>query len=160
MLGRREGLGLLEHPQFWVVPPALCVLAGAFLNRDRLRPSQSAALRHAAASAVYLSSTADLVVNGVAEDPWLPLVLGGLSLLGIFAGIALRVRGFLLLGSAFLGLSVFSIVWYAAVDLRQTWLWAASGIVAGVLILAAFAVFEKRHREVMEVVERIRHWEA
>jgi hypothetical protein len=61
---------------------------------------------------------------------------------------------------AFLGLSVFAMIWYAAVDLRQTWLWAASGIVAGVLILAAFALFEKRRREVMEVVERIRHWQA
>jgi hypothetical protein len=160
VLGRRDGFGLMEHPQFWVVPPALCVLAGAYLNRDRLTQGQSSTLRHVAAGAVYLSSTTDLVLNGVAEDPWLPLVLGGLSLLGIFAGIALRVRGFLLLGMAFLGLSVFAMIWYAAVDLRQTWLWAASGIVAGVLILAAFALFEKRRREVMEVVERIRHWQA
>src|SRR5690606_19155875 len=52
VLGRREGLGLLEHPQFWVVPPALCVLAGAFLNRDRMGEGQSAAVRHVAAGAV------------------------------------------------------------------------------------------------------------
>jgi hypothetical protein len=88
------------------------------------------------------------------------LVLGGLSLLGIFSGIALRVRGFLFLGLGFLGLSIFAMIWYAAVDLRQTWIWAASGIVAGILILAAFALFEKRRREVMEVVERLKGWEA
>jgi hypothetical protein len=81
-------------------------------------------------------------------------------LLGIFAGIALRVRGFLFLGLAFLGLSIFAMIWYAAVDLRQTWIWAASGIVAGILILAAFALFEKRRRDVMEVVERLKGWEA
>ncbi|WP_169976942.1 hypothetical protein [Tautonia rosea] len=160
VLGRREGFGLLEHPQFWIVPPALCVLVGAYLSRDRLSAAQSASVRHVAAGAVYLSSTADLILNGVAQDPWLPLVLGGLSLLGIFAGIALRVRGFLFLGLAFLGLSIFAMIWYAAVDLRQTWIWAASGIVAGILILAAFALFEKRRRDVMEVVERLKGWEA
>ncbi len=100
------------------------------------------------------------MLNGVAEDPWLPLVLGGLSLLGIFAGIALRVRGFLLLGVAFLGLSLFAMIWYAAVDLRQTWLWAASGIVVGIMILAAFAIFEKRRQEIRELVDQIKQWEA
>ena len=64
-----------------------------------------------------------------------------------------------MLGTAFLGLSVFAMIWYAAVDLRQTWLWAASGIVAGILILAAFALFEKRRRDVMDVVDRIRQWQ-
>ncbi|QDV32576.1 hypothetical protein [Tautonia plasticadhaerens] len=159
VLGRREGFGLLEHPQFWVVPPALCILAGVFMNRDRLGEGRSVAMRYAASGAVYLSSTTDLVLNGVGEDPWLPLVLGGLSLLGIFAGIALRVRGFLLLGVGFLGLSIFAIIWYAAVDLRQTWLWAASGIIAGILILAAFALFERRRGEVVELVGRLRDWE-
>jgi len=157
-LGRQEGFGLLEHPQFWVVPPTLCLLAGVHLNHDRLGGPQSAALRHVAAGIVYLSSTADLIINGVAEDPWLPLVLGGLSLAGIFAGIALRVRGFLLLGVVFLGLSIFAMIWHAAVDLRQTWLWAASGIVVGILILVVFAVFEKRRRAILEVVERISQW--
>ncbi|MEW4569018.1 hypothetical protein AB1L88_14230 [Tautonia sp. JC769] len=160
VLGRREGFGLMDHPQFWIVPPALCVLVGAYLSRDRLSAAQSASVRHVAAGAVYLSSTADLILNGVAQDPWLPLVLGGLSLLGIFSGIALRVRGFLFLGLGFLGLSIFAMIWYAAVDLRQTWIWAASGIVAGILILAAFALFEKRRREVMDVVERLKGWEA
>src|SRR5690606_36919705 len=48
VLSRREGLGLLDHPQFWVVPPALCLLVGAYLNRDRLTETQSVAVRHAA----------------------------------------------------------------------------------------------------------------
>ena len=45
-------------------------------------------------------------------------------------------------------LALFTIVWYAAVDLRQTWIWAASGIVVGLLILAVFALFEKRRDEI------------
>jgi hypothetical protein len=32
------------------------------------------------------------------------------------------------------------------VDLEQTWVWYASGIVLGVAILTLFAVFEKRRK--------------
>jgi hypothetical protein len=34
-------------------------------------------------------------------------------------------------------------IWHAAVNLEQTWVWYASGIVLGVAILGLFAVFEK-----------------
>ena len=66
---------------------------------------------------IYVSSTADIFINGVAEAPWLPLVLAGLSIAGIFAGILLRVRAFLYLGTSFLVLALLTIIWYAAVDL-------------------------------------------
>jgi hypothetical protein len=160
VLGRRAGLGLSEHPQLWVIPPALCVLIGAYLNRDRLSEAQTASIRYAASLAIYLSSTADIVLTGVAQAPWLPLVLGALSIAGVFGGIVLRVRGFLFLGLGFLTLSLFSIIWYAAVDLRQTWLWSASGIVAGILILALFALFEKKRQEVLSVVDQLKDWKA
>jgi hypothetical protein len=158
VLGRQEGLGLLEHPQLWVVPPASCVLVGAYLNRDRLSEAQITSIRYAASLAIYLSSTGDIILTGVAQAPWLPLVLAALALVGIFAGIALRVRGFFLLGLGFLGLSLLTIIWYAAVDLRQTWLWSASGIVAGFLILALFALFEKKRQDVLRVVEEFKQW--
>jgi hypothetical protein len=158
VLGRREGLGILEHPQLWIIPPAFCVLVGAYLNRDRLSESQTTSIRYAASLAIYLSSTADIVLTGVAQAPWLPLVLAALALGGIFAGIALRVRGFLLLGFGFLGLALLTIIWYAAVDLRQTWLWSASGIVAGFLILGLFALFEKKQQDVLRVVDELKQW--
>ncbi|MEA2631525.1 MAG: hypothetical protein QOE66_1744, partial [Chloroflexota bacterium] len=158
LLGRHQGFGLLEHPQLWVIPPALCVLIGAYLNRDRLTEAQITSIRYATCLAIYLSSTGDIVLTGVAQAPWLPLVLGALSLVGIFAGIVLRVRGFLFLGVGFLGLALFTIIWYAAVDLRQTWLWSASGIVAGILILALFALFEKKRQEVLRVVDQFKEW--
>ena len=147
VLGRREGFGLLEHPQLWVIPPAFCVLIGAYLNRDRLSEAQTTSIRYAASLAIYLSSTSDIILTGVAQAPWLPLVLGALSLVGIFAGIFLRVRGFLFLGLGFLGLSLFTIIWYAAVDLRQTWLWSASGIVVGIMILACSACSRRSGRK-------------
>jgi hypothetical protein len=158
VLGRRDGLGLAEHPQLWVIPPAVCVLAGAYLNRDRLGEARLATIRYVASLAIYLSSTADVVLTGVAQAPWLPLALAALAIAGIFAGLLLRVRGFLFLGLGFLTLALFTIVWHAAVDLHQTWLWAASGIVAGIVILALFALFEKKREDVLRMVEQLKGW--
>ena len=135
-------------------------LIGAYLNRDRLSEAQTTSIRYAASLAIYLSSTADILLIGVAQAPWLPLVLAALSLAGIFAGIALRVRGFFLLGLGFLGLSLLTIIWHAAVDLRQTWLWSASGIVAGFLIIGLFALFEKKRQDVLRVVDEFKQWNA
>ena len=159
-LNHQDGFGFLRHPQIWLIPPALCVLAAAYLNRQQLSTEQMTAVRYLTSTAIYVSSTADIFINGVAQNPWLPLVLAGLSILGILAGIVLRVRAFLFLGTSFLGLALFTIIWHAAVDLDQTWIWYATGIIAGVLILALFAMFEKKRGEVLEVFERIKQWEA
>jgi hypothetical protein len=50
-------------------------------------------------------------------------------------------------------------IWHAAVDRAQTWVWYASGIVLGVIILAVFAVLEKRRNDVRELVGRLREWD-
>ena len=157
-LSHHDRLSLLAHPQLWVIPPALCVLVGASLNRDRLTRTQWTGTQYGALLAIYLASTADIVLTGVARAPWLPVVLAGLAVAGIFTGIFLRVRGFLFLGVGFLSLALFSIIWYAAVDLHQTWLWAASGVVAGVLILILFGLFEKKRHEVLRVVGQLKEW--
>ncbi len=154
-----KGFGLLEHPQVWLIPPALSVLAAAYLNRDRLNESQMTGVRYICLMTVYVSSTADIFINGVADNPWLPLVLAGLSVLGILAGIVLRVRSFLFLGSSFLVLAIFTMIWHAAVDLDHTWLWYVSGIVLGAAIIAVFAVFEKKRGEVLRVVEELKQWQ-
>ena len=156
---RTEGFGFRQHPQFWLVPLSLSVLVAAWLNRDRLTPRQTTTVRYLAGMTLYVSSTADLFLNGVAAAPWLPLVLAGLSIVGIVAGMAMRVRAFLFLGASFLALALLSMVWHAAVDLRQTWVWYVSGIVLGVFLIAFFAVFESKRAEVLQVVERLRRWE-
>jgi hypothetical protein len=78
----------------------------------------------------------------------------------VFAGIALRVRAFLFLGTSFLVLAIVTIIWYAAVDLDQTWIWYASGIVVGVAIVVLFAVFEKKRHDVMGLVVHLKQWDA
>ncbi len=158
-LHRSESWGIAQHPQLWLIPPALCLLAAAYINRRQLSAAEFAAVRYAAALAIYVSSTADIFLNGVGEAPWLPGVLAGLSVLGILAGIALRVRGFLYLGTSFLLLALGTVIWYAAVDLQQTWLWYASGIALGVAILVVFAIFEKKRLEVLHLVDHLRKWQ-
>jgi hypothetical protein len=160
LLHQSEGLGFLEHPQIWLIPPALCMLAAAYLNRSRLSPEQMTTIRYVAAIVIYASSTADIFVNGVGQAPWLPLVLAGLSILGIFAGIWARVQAFLYLGFSFLLIALFTMIWYAAVELDRTWIWWVSGIVTGVLIIILFGLFEKKRDEILRLAERVKQWEA
>ncbi len=155
-----EGLGLLEHPQLWLIPPALCLLAAGQLNRSRLSAEQLAGLRYASAIAIYVSSTADIFIAGVANAPWLPLVLAGISIVGVFAGILLRVRAFLYLGTSFLLVAIGTVIWYAAIEQQRTWILWLALLVTGVLIIALFGLFEKRRDDILRVVDQLKQWEA
>src|SRR5262249_16169116 len=139
-------------------PLALIILVAEHVNRDRLSRAQGTALRYLALGLLYLSSTADMFITGVGNSLVLPLVLALLSVLGVLAGILLRVRAFLLLGVSFLFLVVFSMIWHAAVDRTQTWVWWASGVSLGVAIVALFAVFEKRRNDVLKLIDEIKKW--
>ena len=125
-----------------------------------LTEAHTTTIRYLCSSAIYTSSTADIFLNGVGQAPWLPFVLAGLSIAGIFAGIMLRIRSFLFLGASFLLLALLTVIWYAAVDLHQTWLWYVSGIITGILIIAMFALFEKKRKELLGLVERLKNWEG
>jgi hypothetical protein len=141
---RTADYGFLQHPQLWLVPVALSALAAAYLNEDRLSEDQMSGIRYLSLVTIYVSSTADIFINGVANSPWLPLILGSFSLAGIFAGIVFRIRGMLLMGSIFLLLSIVTMIWYASANFGWTWLWYVFGIATGVAILLTFAVFEKK----------------
>jgi hypothetical protein len=159
LLHRADGLALAEHPQLWLIPPALCVLVAAYLNRDQLSKEQMTAIRYMSAIVIYVSSTAEIFINGVADAPWLPLVLAAISIAGIFAGILLRVRAFVYLGTSFLVVALFSIIWHAAVELGYAWLWWVCGIIAGMCIITLFAIFEKKRDDMLRIVDRLRAWE-
>ena len=57
-------------------------------------------IRYLCLVTIYVSSTADIFINGIAQSPWLPLVLAGFLSPGVFCGIIFRIRAFLLLGSS------------------------------------------------------------
>jgi hypothetical protein len=158
LFGHHDRLTFLAHPQLWLVPVGLIVLAAEQVNRGRLRPAQAQALRYAGLLLVYLSSTADLFIAGLGEGVWPAVVLALLAVAGVLLGILLRVRAFLFLGVAFLALDVFAQVWHAAVGRHQTWVWWACGVVLGAAILALFALFEKRRNDVRKVLDALKGW--
>ena len=159
-LQKSAQISFFAHPQLWLVPLAACVLAAAYLNRDQLTSAQMTSIRYLTSSVIYTASTADIFIQGVAEAPWLPMILAGLSIAGIFAGILLRVRAFLFLGLSFLVVSMMTVIWHAAVDLQQTWLWYVIGIIVGSLIIAVFAVFERKRQEVLQLMDQLKTWDA
>lgn len=159
ILHRTGDYQFLQHPQLWLIPVALSVLLAAYLNEKNMSEDQMAGIRYMSLVTIYASSTADIFINGVANSPWLPLILGSFSLMGVFAGIIFRIRGLLLLGSVFLLLSIITMIWYASANFGWTWLWYVAGIVTGATIIFMFAVFEKKRSEVMRVVEGLKEWE-
>jgi hypothetical protein len=158
-LHRTNDYQFLQHPQLWLVPIAVSVLLAAYLNEDNLTDDQMISLRYLSLVAIYVSSTADIFINGVANSPWLPLILAAFSLAGVFSGFIFRIRGLLLLGAVFLLLAIITMIWYASANLGWTWLWYVAGIATGATIIFMFAVFEKKRGEVLRMVEGLKEWE-
>jgi hypothetical protein len=153
------GYSFSEHPQLWLIPVALSVLLAAHHNRDSLSSEQMSSIRYGSLMTIYVSSTADIFLNGVNDAPWLPIVLAVLSVSGVIAGILLRIRSFLFLGTGFLLLSLLTMIWSASVNLHWAWLWWVMGIALGVFILYAFAMFERKREEMLTLVARLKQWQ-
>lgn len=160
LLNGVEGYGFYQHPQLWLIPVSLSVLAAARINRDRLTQEQMTMVRYATLMMIYVSSTSDIFINGVSESPWLTMALAVLSVMGVIAGLMLRVRAFLFLGTAFLLLSVLTMIWTASVNLNWAWLWYVTGIAFGALIILTFALFERKRHEMLKLVEQLKQWQA
>ncbi|MFM8275242.1 MAG: hypothetical protein ACKODX_23315, partial [Gemmata sp.] len=118
--------------------------------RHRLRPDISNGMRYTGVAMIYVASSADMFIAGVGNSMWLPVLLAVLCVSGVLTGMWLRVRAFVYLGVGFLLLDLFAMIWHAAVNLQQTWVWYASGIVLGVVVLALFAYLEKRRAAAKE----------
>jgi hypothetical protein len=148
----------LGHPQIWLIPIALIGLAAEQINRDRLSENQGTALRYLCLMVIYVSSTADMFIAGLGQSWQGPLVLTLLSILGILGGMALRIRAFLYLGSSFLLLVVFTMIWHAGTDLGQKWVWWASVVALGGAMVGLFGLFEKRRNDILRVVDELKKW--
>ena len=143
----------------WVIPLALVVIVAEQLNQDRLTTRQSASIRYFALIAIYVSSTADMFIAGLGNSWQMPLALMVLSVLGVLAGMLLRVRAFLYMGISFLGLVITTMIWHAGIDQHQPWVLWSSGIVLGLMIYALFMYFEKRRQTVLHLVDKLKTWD-
>lgn len=158
-LAHSSSLGFFRHPQLWLIPAALSAIAGAHLNRERLSHERLSTIRYACLLLIYVSSTADVFLNGVDRAPWLPLVLAAFSVAGVLLGILLRIRAFLFLGMGFLLLSLVTMIWFASSQLHWTWIWYVAGILLGAVIIAMFALFEKKREQMLALLEGLKQWE-
>ncbi len=159
LLSNYQNLSLLQHPQLWMIPPALSVLIAAQINRKRLSATQLSAIRYVALLIVYVSSASEIFIEGVGDNLWGPMVLTFLSVVGVFVGIGLRIRAFLYLGSTFVFLSVVSMVWHAYANIQHVGIWWAFGILLGIVILTIFGIFEKKRAEITGMIDSIKKWE-
>ena len=156
----QQSVEFTDHPQLWLIPPAFCVLLGTWMERGRLPQKQLTAIRYACVFVIYLSSTSEILINGISQHIWPPMVLAVLSIAGMAAGIMLRVRSFLFVGVSFLFVSVIAMVSHAQQRLDHVWPWWAFGIVTGAAILVMFGLFEKRRNDLIQVGKRMREWDG
>jgi len=158
VLWHRCGLSFYDRPQLWLIPIALAVLVAEHLDRRRLSDAQRAAIRYVALSVIYVSSTTEFW-RGIGQSVALPLVTIFLAVLGVLAGILLRVRSFLYLGVTFLLVVIVRMIVYAAFEQEQIWIFWACCILLGAAIIALFAVFEKRRNDVLAAMQRFKQWQ-
>ena len=147
-----------ERPQLFLIPLGLALLVAEHLNHDRLTDAQSAGLRYLALSVIYVSSATEHI-RAIGESLVLPLVLIVLSVLGVIAGVVLRIRSFLVLGITFLLVVLLTMIWYAAFQQQHMWVFWVFCFSLGAGIIALFAVFEKRRTDILAAVYRFRQWE-
>ncbi len=159
LLNGSEDLSFASHPQFWLIPPAISAMVAAQLNRDRLSDAQLAAIRYEAMGVIYISSSVEmLLIIGIGESLWPPVILICLALLGVAFGIAMQIRAYLYLGSVFVLVSLVSMVAHASRSIDHVWPWWAFGIGMGILILVVFGYFEGRRTQILALIDRLRQW--
>ena len=154
-----QGFSFFQHPQMWLVPPAIFILILEFSLRTQLHKNLSQFLRYTGLAFLYASSASDLLILGIGYSVWLPIALAFWSVVGILAGMASQTKGFLYFGLAFLLMDIFFMIWHAAVDKQQTWVWWIAVIVLGSAILAMFTLFEKKKTEVKNLMNKLKSWD-
>ncbi|MCM2371579.1 hypothetical protein [Aporhodopirellula aestuarii] len=159
MLTQMPGWDFLTHPQAWLIPPAVCVLAVAYWQRDQLDPTVGSAIRYGATLVIYLSSTADMLMSEIGSSLWGPVILVLLSLAGMLAGVMLRIKPFLYLGAIFIFMGVTSMVWHATQSIDAVWPWWVFGITTGLLLLSALAGIEKHRGRLQQWSDELAKWE-
>lgn len=159
LLHSRPSLRFLEHPQLWLLPPALATLIFVEWNRRRLEPNVATAARYGAVLVAYLSSTSEILLGAFDGQLWQPLLLLILALAGIAAGIALQVRAFLYCGVAFTLVALLAMVWHAQQAIGQVWPWWAFGIATGIGLIILLGYFEKNRPRAVAYLERLKQWD-
>lgn len=160
VLVQQPGWEFLSHPQVWLIPPAACVLVIGHLYRDRINAVTGSAIRYAGTLVIYISSTADMLLQQIGTNVYGPICLILLALLGMAIGVVLRVRPFLYLGAMFVFLGVTSMVWHTHRAVDAMWPWWAFGITTGILLLAGLMAMEKNKPKLRQYANQLATWQG
>lgn len=158
LLWQKMELGLTEHVQLYGIPIGIAILLAEQIHHRELKSSVASTMRYIALTCIYLTSSAEFLWE-LGESVWLPLTLIGLSILGILAGMFLRVRSFVIVGFTSLALVLGALVYHAAVDQRQAWVFAVALLALGIPTLVFFMVFEKKKAQILAAANRFWNWE-
>ncbi len=145
-----QGTGAGE-PQYYVIPTGLSLLVLLRVFQEALEPDTRAKLRALAITLVYVAGA------------WKPLMFqdGGamvlcvfLCLVGVAAGVALRIRSYVYLGSAFLVTCVLANL--ARFGIRDHRMGAAFLSLLGVGVVGFMVLFTAKRAELQERYARVR----
>ena len=150
------GWAFTVHPQIFLWPVGLSLLGVAQVQRTTLPAAAVRALRGIGACIIY-GSMATAIFTDVRHQNLEMILLAIAAVAGIAAGIGFRIRAFLYAGFGFLIFDVGYMVFRAGRE--DAWIWWMAGIVLGVLVLLAFALFEKRKQDVERWVKALKAWE-
>jgi hypothetical protein len=160
LLHSHPDMRFFQHPQFWLLPPALVSIAFVQWNRSRLDSSVVTAVRYVAILVAYFSCTAEVFFRPFEGNLWQPLWLLILALSGVAAGILLRVRAFLFCGLTFVAVALCGMVLHAAQAIDQVWPWWAFGIATGISLIALLGYFEKNRAKILNYLDELKQWQT
>ena len=146
-LGKYPDWSFVNHPQLWLIPPALSVLVATWWHRERFTSAQVRWAQSLSIAVIYLASTSEVFIYGLGEQLWPPMILALLAVGGMVLGMGSKSREFIGLSMVFLLLAVIAMVANAQRRLDHVWPWWAFGITLGIAILAGFALLEKRRNQ-------------
>lgn len=151
---------ITEHPQFWLLPPALATLAYAHWSKSMLSKEALTATRYISLLVAYLSSSMEAFMSAFSGGLWQPVALMALALAGIAAGIVAQVRSFVYCGAVFTFVALLAMVLQAQQAIGQVWPWWVFGIATGVSLIVALGYMEKNRQHVNQYIARVRGWNA
>jgi hypothetical protein len=129
------------EPQFYVIPAGLSLLVLLRTFRDSLAPETAAKLRAVAVTIIYVAGAWKPLMFSDAPSMMLCVLI---CLLGVAVGIALRIRSYVYLGSAFLVTCIAANL--ARFGMRDHRIGAAFLTLLGLMVVG-FMVMLSAHRE-------------
>ncbi|MCT7948555.1 DUF2157 domain-containing protein [Ancylothrix sp. C2] len=134
-----------------VSPPALCLLYIAAFD-PFLKAAEQKQIRHL----LRLLGAGVICFVALATSGW--LVAGVVSLVAIFAGLALRIRAFLYVGTAVFLLNAFNQL--VLLSLEYSFVKWIIGLLVGVIFIWIAATFETRREQILNLVQNwLQEWQ-